>query len=75
MEEVVEGFGRVIFRVIKWFIIDAILEFVIYGYGYITLKIVTFGKYPRPNKDEGRTIATGIISIIATLFLIAYFYQ
>ncbi len=75
MEEVVEGFGRVIFRVIKWLIIDAILEFVIYGYGYITLKIVTFGKYPRPNKDEGRTITTGIISIIATLLLIAYFYH
>ena len=75
MEEVVEGFGRLILRIIKWIIIDAIVEFIVYGYGYITLKTITFGKLPRPNKDEGLTVFAGLVSIAVTLLLIAYFFQ
>ena len=70
MEEVVEGVGRLIFRTIKWLIIDALVEFVIQGIGHITLKIITLGRYPRPNRDEGRTVLTGLITIALIVFVV-----
>lgn len=73
MEEVVEGVGRLIFRIIKWLIIDGLLEFVIQGIGHITLKTITLGRYPRPNRDEGRAIVTGFITIALIVFFIVVF--
>lgn len=73
MEEVVEGVGRLIFRIIKWLIIDALVEFVIQGIGHITLKIITLGRYPRPNRDEGRTVVTGFVTIALIVFFIVVF--
>lgn len=61
MEEVVEGIGRLILRIIKWLIIDALVEFIIQGIGYITLKVITLGRYPRPNRDEGRCVIAGFL--------------
>ncbi len=70
MEEVVEGIGRLILRIIKWLIIDALVEFVIQGIGHVTLKIITLGKYPRPNRDEGRTVVTGFVTIVLIVFVV-----
>ncbi|KGJ98565.1 hypothetical protein [Thalassotalea sp. ND16A] len=74
MEEIVEGFGRGIFRIIKWILIDAFVEFFLYGYGYVSLKIATFGKYPKPGRDnETLCIVTGLISVAVTIVLIIWF--
>ncbi|WP_334062765.1 hypothetical protein [Alteromonas genovensis] len=75
MEEVVEGFGRFALRIIKWIVIQALIEGIVYGYGYVTLKIFTLGKYPRSNKDEGRSFIAGCVSIVATFMLLISFYQ
>ena len=73
MEEVAEGLFRGIARLIKWIIIDILIQLFIHGYGYVTLKVLTLGKYPKPNTDnEGICIITGLISIAATIGVIAY---
>jgi hypothetical protein len=41
MEEVFEPLGRFMLRVIKWIIIDAIMEFVLKGTGHVVLKLLT----------------------------------
>jgi hypothetical protein len=74
MEEVAEGLGRAFFRLLKWIIIDALIEFFVYGYGYVTLKIITIGKYPKPNQNnDGLCIVSGIISIAVTIGIIMLF--
>ncbi|GEA09622.1 hypothetical protein KUL42_43830 [Alteromonas sp. KUL42] len=70
MEEVAEGIGRFFLNILKWVFIDAILEFFIRGLGYISLKIVTFGKYPRKGRDEGRSVIAGFVTLALILVLI-----
>ena len=64
MEDVLEPLGRFILRILKWIVVEAIIEFVIKGIGHIVLKLLTFGKYPRAGRDEGRTFAVGFVSLI-----------
>ncbi len=64
MEEVLEPLGRFILRIIKWILVEFIVELVLKGIGHVVLKLLTFGKYPRAGKDEGRTFAVGFISVI-----------
>lgn len=71
MEEVFEPLGRFILRVIKWIIIDAIMEFVLKGTGHVVLKLLTLGKYPRAGRDEGRTVAVGFVSFVVFFVCLA----
>ena len=64
MEDVLEPLGRFILRIIKWILVEFIVELVLKGIGHVVLKLLTFGKYPRAGKDEGRTFAVGFISVI-----------
>ncbi|WP_068546717.1 hypothetical protein [Thalassotalea crassostreae] len=74
MEEIVEGFGKAFFRVVKWILVDAFVETFLHGYGYVTLKIITLGKYPQPNRDnETLCIVTGLISVGVTVALLILF--
>ena len=73
MEEVLEPLGRFILRVIKWIIIDAIMEFVLKGTGHVVLKLLTFGKCPRAGRDEGRTVAVGFVSLEVVFVCLAMF--
>ena len=70
MEEVAEGIGRFFLNILRWFFIDAILEFFIRGLGYISLKIVTLGKYPRKGRDEGCRLIAGFVTLALILVLI-----
>jgi hypothetical protein len=70
MEEVAEGIGRFFLNILRWIFVDAILEFFIRGLGYISLKIVTLGKYPRKNRDEGRCAIAGFITLVLILVLV-----
>ena len=64
MEDVLEPLGRFILRIIKWILVEFIVELVLKGIGHVVLKLLTFGKYPRAGKDEGKTFAVGFISVI-----------
>jgi len=64
MEDILEPLGRFILRIIKWILVEFIVELVLKGIGHVVLKLLTFGKYPRAGKDEGRTFAVGFISVI-----------
>ncbi|MBJ2129248.1 hypothetical protein JC525_09890 [Alteromonas sp. IB21] len=65
MEDVLEPLGRFILRIIKWILVEFIVELVLRGIGHVVLKLLTFGKYPRAGKDEGRTFTVGVITVVA----------
>lgn len=65
MEDVLEPLGRFILRIIKWVLVELIIELVLKGIGHVVLKLLTFGKYPRAGEDEGKTFAVGFISVVA----------
>jgi hypothetical protein len=67
MEDVLEPLGRLILRILKWIVVDTIIEFVLKGTGHVVLKFLTFGKYPRAGRDEGRTFAVGFVSLAVVL--------
>ena len=73
MEDVLEPLGRFILRILKWIVVEAIIEFVIKGIGHIVLKLLTFGKYPRAGRDEGRTFAVGLVSVIVVFVCLILF--
>ena len=63
MEDVLEPLGRFILRIIKWILVEFIIELILKGIGHVMLKLLTFGKYPRAGKDEGKTFAVGFVSV------------
>ena len=67
MEDVLEPLGRFILRILKWIVVDTIIEFVLKGTGHVVLKFLSFGKYPRAGRDEGRTFAVGFVSLAVVL--------
>ena len=67
MEDVLEPLGRFILRILKWIVVDTIIEFVLKDTGHVVLKLLTFGKYPRAGRDEGRTFAVGFVSLAVVL--------
>lgn len=71
MEEIAEGIGRVFLRVIKWIIIDAFIELFLHGYGYLTLKVITFGQYPKQNQDhQTLCVISGVVSFAVTVAIL-----
>lgn len=71
MEDVLEPLGRFLLRILKWIVVDAIIDFVITGTGHVVLKLLTLGKYPRAGRDEGRTFAVGFVSLAVVLVCLA----
>ena len=71
MEDVLEPLGRFVLRILKWIVVEAIIELVIKGTGHVVLKLLTFGKYPRAGRDEGRTFAVGFVSLAIVLVCLA----
>lgn len=74
MEELAEGAIKTILRFIRFILIEAICEFLIYWVGRIFLLAVTLGNYPRgkqAEEHEGRIICTGIAVIILSIILIS----
>ncbi|TDF42263.1 hypothetical protein EYS14_05395 [Alteromonadaceae bacterium M269] len=73
MEELLsEGVLKSVLRFFKWIIIDATVEGLFFYTGYLTLLILTLGKYPRGEmvkKHEGRISLFGAF-VLAILLLI-----
>ena len=73
MEDLAEGIGRGFLNLIKWIVIDVFIELFIHGYGYLTLKILTLGKYPKSNKNNDTLcVVSGLISFVVTIAIIMF---
>lgn len=73
MEDLAEGVGRGILNLTKWIVIDVFIELFIHGYGYLTLKIITLGKHPKPDQNNDTLCVTaGFISFVITIAIIMY---
>lgn len=71
MDILFDSIGRFIFEILKLIIRDLIIDIIVYGLGYITLKIVTLGFYPKKDRSNDHAIyISGTISII--LIIIAF---
>ncbi|MGB1261369.1 MAG: hypothetical protein ACPG52_00545 [Cognaticolwellia sp.] len=76
MEELAEGAIKTILRFIRFILIEAICEFLIYWVGRLFLLAVTLGRYPsgkQVEEHEGRIICTGIVVIILCIVLISLY--
>ncbi len=76
MEELAEGALKTILRFIRFILIEAVCEFLIYWIGRIFLLVVTLGNYPRGRQvkeHEGRIICTGVMLIILAITLISIY--
>ena len=71
MEDVLEPLGRFILRILKWIVVEVIIELVLKSTGHMVLKLLTFGKYPRAGRDEGRTFAVGFVCLAFVLVCLA----
>jgi hypothetical protein len=64
---------------IIWFfegITELFVEKIFKKYGYFTLKIITFGRYPQSNKDSDiLCIALGIVSIAFSIKMIVILFN
>lgn len=74
MEELTEGAIKYILKFIRFILIEAICEVLIYWVGRIFLFSVTLGRYPsgiQAEDHEGRIICTAGLVIIASIVLIS----
>jgi len=73
MEELAEGAGKGLLRIIKWIVIEVFIDVFIHAYGYLTLKIITLGKYPKPNQNnDALCVISGLISLGITIAIIMF---
>lgn len=75
MEELLIGTARVLGSLIRWLMIELILNSVIYRIGYAGLYILTLGKRPhRPVSQEmkGRILLLGIVLCILIFALLIW---
>lgn len=76
MEELAEGAVKPILRLIRFILIEAFCEFLVYWVGRLSLLTITLGKYPRgrlAEEHEGRIILTGFVVIILSVVLISLY--
>jgi len=67
MEEIAEGFLRLVTGAIRWIVIDLLLHIICFNLGRFALFILTAGRYPRSQnleRDENKISSFGVIIII-----------
>lgn len=71
-----EGVLRMLWQLLRYLLIDVCIDIVIYGYGYLSLKIFTLGRYPKLYGTERHVaISAGIVALLVTVALIVYWQQ
>lgn len=72
MEDILESVARGFLRLIKAIVLNVVVDIFIHGIGYVALKLVTFGKYPKPNQDNATLcISSGVGVLIFIIAVIA----
>jgi len=76
VEEIAVGLLGALARLFAWFFIEIIFHVVSWGIGWFILKIVTFGKHPKPDANIEKVSAVGfaafILFIIGLTFYVYY---
>ncbi len=71
-----EGVLRVLWQILRYLLIDLCIDVVIYGYGYLSLKIFSLGRYPKLYGTERKAaISAGLVAMLVTVALILYWQQ
>jgi hypothetical protein len=77
MEEIAEGFLKLIVGAIRWVAIDVLLHIFCFNLGRVTLLILTVGRYPRLQvleRDETKITTFGV-AIIILAWVAVYVYN
>ncbi len=74
MDGIIEGLGRGLLHLLRWLIIDIVIDIFIYSVGYGTLKVVSGGKYPT-SKQDNKTLclASGVFMLALMIAVIVFF--
>tara|TARA_B110000902_G_scaffold151736_1_gene174353 strand:+ start:287 stop:520 length:234 start_codon:yes stop_codon:yes gene_type:complete len=75
MEELIEHIFRFVASFFRFVIQQILIEGALYGVGYLTLKIITFGKYPISpitGRDKNYILLSGLISIVLIFLGVIY---
>ena len=76
MEEIAEGFLRIIGGVIRWFLWNLIFHMVLFNIGRLFLLLVTLGKYPRGyalERDVEKISWVGAVVVVLIWAVIALY--
>ncbi len=74
MSDIVESAGRGMLALAKWVVIYGFVEFFLYGCGYITLKLICFGKYPESKQQhKNLCITVGLVVFITAISVVSVF--
>ena len=75
-EYIPDGFLRVLWQILRYLLIDLCIDMLIHGYGYLTLKIFSLGRYPKLYGTERNVaILAGIVAMLVTVALILYWHN
>ncbi|MEN8257981.1 MAG: hypothetical protein ABFS09_08990 [Thermodesulfobacteriota bacterium] len=67
--EISEGFCHLCGRLLIRLLVDFFFEMVCYAVGFVSLRIITIGKYPPGNKEM---FSDGIVSMIGALVILGF---
>jgi hypothetical protein len=74
MSEIIEIVGRGFLALTKWIFIYGFIETFLYGCGYLTLKVFSFGKFPASKQhNKNVCIGTGLIVLFVVIASISFF--
>lgn len=66
MDDIVGNAGRGLLWLVRWLFIEIFIEFFLRGLGYLTLKVVTFGKHPQ-SLQEREQLSIGIGGLVVVI--------
>jgi hypothetical protein len=75
MEELVEPIFRFIGTFVRFVIQQIIIEGILYGLGYMSLYIITFGNYPKSpitSRDKNYILLAGLITLLIIFLAVIY---
>ncbi len=67
MEEIVSGMIRFFPKVVGWILFELLFDIVCWGLGWVTLKLITVGKYPNKNTSESTVSIAGVVVLLLLL--------
>jgi len=75
MEEIVGGIIHLIARIIGWFFIEVFLQVFCWGIGWVSLKLFTFGHYPKKDTKEDTVSFVGFIMILLSIAGLTFYFH
>ncbi|REL35023.1 hypothetical protein [Thalassotalea euphylliae] len=76
MEEALAPIGRFIMSLVRYFVVELIVDRILYGVGFSVLKLVSLGTYPRSpvsRQMKNHCLFAGVATFTIAIVLIAVF--